>query len=456
MGKIFSTVAINFSMQQRRLIVTLLSIISVIMGSSFAKEVHASGYSKSGSSTDRTLALSAALEAAVTQEGGVKKCVKTFQIISSGLTQDGGYAIQIKAEVDDQAPNEVELHTIRSMTREFSRPRIAVKIEENIEGDKDGTIVEDWLKDKLCSCGLIVVDIPGQQGKSGMLEKRAELLARHTEAAIRREGLISSCDYFIEGKLEGHSGNTQTYYGSSPMQKFSLGLSLKLIDSATGTIILTENFPTKEMAVKRSTSIQMDVREAVRHFMEGKAGVSDYGWQLIRRMIAHWIMEKREGAIYKIEFIRMELEQLQRIKKKLEQDANIGAIWVRSIDAAAVTIIECESKLSASDLAEKIARLLPDFTLDRSENKFLSFRQGNIITPLPENSDAEKTIISWNGVATTVSASIIFAILAAIFRWCCRNTKTLKLPKLHKILKTKKSVNPSEPSTTVIEENDEK
>ncbi|MBR3820275.1 MAG: hypothetical protein IKJ37_01495, partial [Kiritimatiellae bacterium] len=159
----------------------------------------------------------------------------------------------------------------------------------------------------------------------------------------------------------------------------------------------------------------------VRVFMSGERGAekTPYGMQLIHRMFAHWMMEKQEGAIYCIELIKMEMNELQQLKEKLLQDSTISNIWVRSLDAAAVTIIDCETKLNADELAGKIASLIPDFTLDRSENRYLSFRQGDIITPIPETRSIGWSWIPWSSVAASVIAGAILAFPRSSYKIGC-------------------------------------
>lgn len=402
----------------RTILFILFAIAVAIIGETAAEEIEVVASSKLGTSADRTLALSNALEAAVLHSNNEKSFVKTFQILSAGLTQDGGYEVRIKADVEPMKAQDAEVDALRNMARGFVAPRIAVKVEEEIEGLPSTTIVQDWLKDKLSACGLSVVE-PDKK-TDNVLIRRTELLSRPLEATMRREGIVSSCDYLIEGTLKGGIGKAQSLYGSQPMQKASLGLDIKLTDAATGNTILTENYPMQEVMVKNSGTNELAAREAVRVFMSGERGAekTPYGWQLIHRMFAHWMMEKQEGAVYCIEFIRMELQELQRLKEKLLHDPDIGNIWVRSLDAAAVTIVDCETKLNADELAGKIASHIPDFTLDRSENRYLSFRQGDIISPMPEKSGSAWSWISWSGVATNVTSNFfiwISTILGAAF-----------------------------------------
>ena len=116
----------------------------------------------------------------------------------------------------------------------------------------------------------------------------------------------------------------------------------------------------------------------------------------------------------------MELGELQELKKKLLQTPTISNIWVRSVDAAAITVVECETKLSSDELAATISPNIPDFTLDRSENRFLSFRQGDIVTPIPENRVFGWNWIPWSTVAAGVIVTMITSVPRTSYNFICK------------------------------------
>ena len=114
--------------------------------------------------------------------------------------------------------------------------------------------------------------------------------------------------------------------------------------------------------------------------MEGnkRKADSDAGWRLIRSIFTHWAAETDLGATIKLEFVGLDLPGSEKLKSGLAQQTAIGAVWVRSIDAAAISVIECESRINSTELAKVISDILPDFSLDRSEKRYLSFRKGSI------------------------------------------------------------------------------
>lgn len=304
--------------------------------------------------------------------------VKKYEVIEAGLTEDGFYTVKIKADVGDKAPAANDTMTFQMMAREHEAPRIAIQIDEQIEGVQNGNLATDWLRNTATKCGLRVVDLNNSQGQGGMLSKRAEALGRKTEATLRSEGIVSSCDYVIEGNIVGSTAGTQSFYGSKAGKKYSLGLNITVRDAATGAIVLTENPESRDILIRNVSSDTAAAREAVRQLMEGspRKADTDAGWKLIRRIFAHWASEMDLGATIKLEFVGLDLENSDKLKKELEKQTAIGAVWIRSIDAAAVSVIECESRLNAPDLAKVISDIMPEYGLDRSEKRYLSFRKG--------------------------------------------------------------------------------
>ncbi len=382
--------------------VNLLLSFALLACSAAGVEVEAEGRAAGDAPAARQQALTDALREAVRSGAGVdlvsesqmenfeltfdrtfskaRGYVKKYEVLESGLTEDGFYTVKIKADVSDKAPAANDTMTFQMMAREHEAPRIAIQIDEQIEGVQNGSLATDWLRNAAVKCGLRVVDLDNAQGQGGMLAKRAEALGRKTEATVRSGGVVSACDYVIEGNIVGSSAGTQSFYGSKAGKKYSLGLNITVRDAATGAIVLTENPESRDILIRNVSSDTAAAREAVRQLMEGspRKPDTDAGWKLIRRIFAHWATEMDLGASIKLEFVGLDLENAEKLKAGLEKQTAVGAVWIRSIDAAAVSVVECESRLNAADLAKVVSEILPDYGLDRSEKRYLSFRKGGV------------------------------------------------------------------------------
>ncbi len=403
MGLIFSN-RLNVKNENRVMKrITSLAVASILLSLSVAAvEVEAEGRAAGDAPAARQQALTDALREAVRSGAGVdlvsesqmenfeltfdrtfskaRGYVKKYEVLSAGVTDDGFYTVRIKADVGDKAPSANDTMTFQMMAREHEAPRIAIRIDEKIEGVQNGNLATDWLRNAASRCGLRVIDLRNAQGQGSMLSKRAEALGRKTEAVVRSEGIVSACDYVIEGNIVGSLTGTQSFYGSRAGKKYSLGLNITVRDAATGAIVLTENPESRDILIRNVSSDTASAREAVRQLMEGSARVaeSDAGWKLIRRIFAHWASEMDLGATMKLEFVGLDLESANKLKAGLEKQTAVGTVWIRSIDAAAVSVLECESRLNATDLADVITSVMPGYELDRTEKRYLSFRKSSV------------------------------------------------------------------------------
>ena len=336
--------------------------------------------------------------------------VKKYEVVSTGTSGDGFYVVKVKADVGEGMPDTNDKLTLQMMAREHQAPRVAIRIDEQIEEVRNGTLASDWLRNQATECGLRVVELERTQGEGGMMAKRAQALGRGQEAALRGQGTVSGCDYIIEGTVVGSSTGEQSFYGSKPGKKFSLGLNLKVVDAATGVVILTENAPSRDILIRRVTSDTAAAREAVRQLMEGSPRVadSDAGMKLIRRIFAHWAAEMDLGAVCKLEFTGMDLATAQKLKEKLTSVQNVGSVWIRSVDPAGVTVVDCEARLQPLELAAIIESSLPGFKLDRSENRYLSFRPSD---KTAAKEDAASPALLYGGIG----GGAVLALAAALF-----------------------------------------
>lgn len=373
--------------------------LSALVMSASGVMVEAEGRADGGAPAARQQALTDALREAVRSGAGVELVsesqmesfslsfdrvfskargyVKKYEVLDSRLTDDGVYTVRIKADVGDKELSANDTMSFQMMAREYESPRVAILINEQIEGVQNGNLATDWLRNNATKSGLRVVNLNNAQGHDGMLAKRAGALGRTTETSVRSEGIMSACDYVIEGNIVGSIAGTQSFYGSKAGMKYSLGLNITVREASTGIIVLTVNPESRDILIRNVGSSTAAAREAVRQLMEGSArnADTDAGWKVIRGIFAHWASEMDLGAIMKLEFAGMDLNDANKLKEELEKQTAVGAVWIRSIDSAAISVVECESRLNAQDLATVVTSVLPGYGVDRTEKRYLSFRK---------------------------------------------------------------------------------
>jgi hypothetical protein len=373
---------------------------------SHAESVEVEGKAAGATPTARAEALTDALREAVRTGAGIelvtqsqmtdfaldfdrvfaKACgyVRSYKVLNSQLGADGIYHVKIHAEVQRGSPEMDDRLALQQLARLKQTPRVAVRIDESIKGASSRGLAADWLQNVAREVGLQVVDISKTQGVDNALSKRAAILGRDKEAALRSEGIMDTCDYLIEGSVIGELLGSQSLYGSLPKQHFSLAINLKVIDAATGNVVVVENPPARDLLIGGADSVDVAAREAVRNVLDGQANdkKTDAGWKLFRRLFAHWTTELDLGSTVRLDFTQASLDTANKLRDSLSKEPQIGAVWVRSVDAAGISVFDVESRLDAVALASKIEQAMGGvFRLDRSGARYLSFVSQGAASP---------------------------------------------------------------------------
>lgn len=381
---------------QPRLVLLLLAAIypSVVCG----EHVEAEGKSVGNVETARAEALADALREAVRTGAGVelvsqsqttnfnldfdrvfaKACgyVRSYKVLSSRLGDDGIYRVKIVAEVARGNPEIEDRLALQMLARLKKMPRVAVRIEESIKGAVTKGMAADWVQNTAREIGLQVVDLSKAQGIDNAMAKRAAILGRDKEAAIRGEGVMDTADYLIEGTVIGESMGSQSIYGSLPKPKFSLAVNLKVIDAATGNVVVVETPESRDLLISGASSTDTAAREAVRLLLDGdsKEKRSDAGWKIFRRLFAHWNTELDLGQTVRLDLAQAGLNTISKLKEELSKESQVGAVWIRSVDAEGIGVVDVESRLDTLALASRVEQILNGaYHLDRSGARFLSF-----------------------------------------------------------------------------------
>ncbi len=302
--------------------------------------------------------------------------VRSYKVLSSRLGEDGIYRVKISAEVARGNPDLEDRLALQMLARLKQMPRVAVRIEESIKGAVTKGMATDWVQNTAREIGLQVVDLGKTQGIDNAMAKRAAILGRDKEAAIRSEGAMDTADYLIEGTVIGENMGSQSVYGSLPRPKFSLAVNLKVIDAATGNVVVVENPESRDLLINGASSADTAAREAIRMLLDGDAKEkrADAGWKLFRRLFAHWTTELDLGQTVRLDFWQASLDTANRLKEALSKENQIGAFWIRSVDAAGISVYDVESRLDTTALAVKIGQILGGaYHLDRSGARYLSF-----------------------------------------------------------------------------------
>ena len=349
--------------------------------------------------------------------------VRSFKVLNSQLGADGIYHVKIRAEVERGSPEMDDRLALQQLARLKQSPRVAVRIDESIKGASSRGLAADWIQNVAREVGLQVVDISKTQGVDNTMSKRAALLGRDKEAAFRRDGIMDTCDYIIEGSVIGEHLGNQSLYGSLPKQHFSLAVNLKVIDAATGNVIVVENPPARDLLIGGADSVDVAAREAVRTFLDGQANdkKTDAGWKLFRRLFAHWTTELDLGSTVRLDFTQASLDTANMLRDSLSKEPQIGAVWIRSVDAAGISVFDVESRLDTTTLASKVEQVMGGaFHLDRSGARYLSFvsavagSAGGITGSNPTGAAHLQQTLPSSGISTSVAILIAAVVGLAV------------------------------------------
>jgi hypothetical protein len=308
--------------------------------------------------------------------------VKHYDVLSSGAGADGIYRVKIKAEVGKGTAEMTDMMTLQMLARLKQTPRVVIKVEEKIGGATASDLAADWLRNIAREVGLQVVQLEATQGVSNAMAKRASILGRDQESAVRSQGIMDLCDYVIEGTVVGDYGGAQSLYGSTPRHRFSLAVNLRVVDAATGSLVIVENPPNTEILVPRASSVDVAAREAVRKMMEGDnpSSKTDSGWKMFRRLFAHWTTEMDLGSTVRLDISGASLDLVNQIRDGLAEETQIGSVWIRSVDPATISVVDIESRLPTPDLAERLVKIgSGKFQLDRTAARYISIIPAKVV-----------------------------------------------------------------------------
>jgi hypothetical protein len=332
--------------------------------------------------------------------------VRNYKIVSTALGADGIYRVKILAEVAAGVPEDDDRLTLKMLSHSRQSPRLLIQLTEIVDGKEDSKTGTEYFTKLASEVGISVVSSGPAGGDANA--RRAAILKRETEADLRGQDLVSSYDYRLEGKVTASSGELKEVYGTK-RRMCSVDIGVQVIDNATRRVVVSETLAARQFALEGSLSPDIACREAIRRALVESPDKSKQqpGVRPIRSLFRHWVTEMDLGSVFKVEFTDLALADAEKIRDALAGRDKIGAIWVRSIDPAGVSVIDVESRLDPLELAKSLREASENtYQLDRSENRYLSLRR---------NSAPEKTYATSKDVSASPTKSpYLYAALAGL------------------------------------------
>jgi hypothetical protein len=300
--------------------------------------------------------------------------VRNYKIVSSALDVDGIYRVKIKADVAAGTPESNDSMIFKMLARSRQSPRLMIELDEKINGQSGSTTGTEWFARAAKDFGIPIVTGAPQGGD--VASKRAAILKRGTEAEMRAADLVSSCDYILRGTITTNSAEPKEIHDT--MRRIcSVDIGLQIIDPISRNVVVSDTLEARRFALEEALSPEVACREAIRRALEEPPDESTVkpGNRAIRMLFTHWIAEMDLGSIFKVELTGLDLDAAESLRTALAGRDKVGAVWVRSIDPAGVSVVDVESRLDGLVLAKSIAEASGNkYQLDRSDNRYISMR----------------------------------------------------------------------------------
>ena len=301
--------------------------------------------------------------------------VREYHVISSGLGDDGLYRIKVRAKVGAGQPQTNDVLALRQIVHLKGSPRVALEVEEEIEGMPSHTdFSRTWFEQTSREGQLQLVDLQRMKQQEDRLAARDMFHTNTFFGRIRQAALGQKADIILEVRMKGKYLGAMRLYGMNLVHRFSLAVDLRVVVPDTGNNVVTLALPGVEVSSgleDRDTA----AREAIHKLLAGAwPGQRFSAHELFRKMFAHWITELDLGTMVSMEFAQLADAEKDRLTSVLRGESMVNAVLVREFDSKGLSKIEVETRLDADGLKAAVLKALGNqFDLELATKHFLSF-----------------------------------------------------------------------------------
>lgn len=250
--------------------------------------------------------------------------VKNYSILESKLGADGVYRVKVQADVEKGAPPKEDKMALQNLIRAKGAPRLAFAVGGTEQGFA-ASVLEEIASD---------LQIPVVNPSPG-------------------NGLPAA-DYLVEGQLDARLERTETI-GVNPTAKvFSISCELKAIDPATRSVVAVGVFGTDRVHKSTLPSGQSAVRDAVKKLLSAPSPSG--GMRFFEKLLARWVADTDLGTVKRLNFTGITVEDYEKIHANLTDTDKVGAVWPREFNSTGTSVIDVETRLDNSALAEEVSK----------------------------------------------------------------------------------------------------
>jgi hypothetical protein len=298
--------------------------------------------------------------------------VRDYRIAGSRLGGDGIYEVTVEALVGKGSGDLKDELILRQLIARKGAPRVALAIDEKVEGVNGVELVRGWFEDASRQIQLPLVAVDALVGDDQALAERDKRLGDTNAAVVRTGSDRNRCDYRIEARLTGRYAGQESLYGSLPEHRFSLAASLRVLRPGTGEIVAALDLPARDVS-SGLAAIPEAGRAAATAFLAGRKGQPG-AWMLYRRLVGAWVADLDLGQTRRLFFHNLSRDAYQKLMTALPATAGIGTVASRQYDARGLTEIAVDSRLDSPALATAVTGILGSaITVDRETADRIDF-----------------------------------------------------------------------------------
>lgn len=325
--------------------------------------------------------------------------VRDYAVLESGLGSDGIYRVKVKATVGDTVPDRRDVVALQQMVRLKGSPRVALEIDELIEGIPAGSdLAQSWFENSAREMQLHLVDLSRVNRNDDRLAARDDFFGEAEQSAMRLADFSQEADFLIQAKVRGrYLGKLGGAYGSLPKHRFSYVVDLRAL-RPNGQIIASVAVPGNENFESSLDSPDAAARELLHSLLEAEA------WELYRKIVVQWMTELDLGSVIRLEFAQISDAEYDSVMQALREETKVTSVWPREFDSRGLSFVDVESRLKPDALKHNVLQALgADWNFDRGTEDYLQFKIDDYV---PSESVASTKIstssVSSHGLPTWV------------------------------------------------------
>lgn len=299
--------------------------------------------------------------------------VRNYTVIKTGVGADGIYRVTIRAEVGPGEPNMRDELAIRQIIRLKQSPRVALEVEELIEGVPAGSdCAKAWFEQVARDMQLQLVDTARAARQHDRLAVRDETNGDQAGARLRGAHIAQEADFIVQAKVRAH------YVGKAPYgmigHVFSVAVDLRALRPDSAAVLASVALPPREI-VSDQESQPGAARDAIQRVLGGSGNAdAQNGMTLFRRILAAWVTELDLGTVVRLELRRLEDSAHDRLLDALRRNERITSVWPREFDSKGLSYVDVESRLESGDLKAAVVQALQgQFRFEAGTMHYLQF-----------------------------------------------------------------------------------